>query len=84
MFLLLVCVCARVCVMYVHTRVSSTSTVCFCFLFLQESFIEFANRAMSGKRAEGETTPSLGGKLLTAAAFVGVAAIAGFFAVRRT
>lgn len=73
-----------VCVMYVHTRVSSTSTVHFCFLLLQESFIQFANRALSGKREEEDTTRSLGGKLLTAAAFVGVAAIAGFFAVRGT
>lgn len=48
-----------------------------------ESFIVFANKALSGKKDE-DSTHSLGGKLLTAAAVVGVAAIAGFFAVRGT
>lgn len=55
----------------------------FCHFFLQEAFITFANKALSGKKEE-DSTHSLGGKLLTAAAVVGVAAIAGFFAVRGT
>ena len=66
---------------YIHTR-ELLDTVFHHFL-LQEAFITFGNKALSGKKEE-DSTQSLGGKLLTAAAVVGVAAVAGFFAMHGT